>query len=154
MTATSTAASSDQTDRLRALAGEQLARDHWPRDRLQAWQGERLRSLLRHAATASPYYREVLGPDAATGDVPLAELPTLPKATLMDNFDRIVTDPRLRRTEVEAHLTGADPGRPLLGRYRVLPPPAPPACAACSSTATRSSPPGSPPACAAWPAGA
>jgi phenylacetate-CoA ligase len=120
MTATSTAASSDQTDRLRALAGEQLARDHWPRDRLQAWQGERLRSLLRHAATASPYYREVLGPDAATGDVPLAELPTLPKATLMDNFDRIVTDSRLRRTEVEAHLTGADPGRPLLGRYRVF----------------------------------
>jgi phenylacetate-coenzyme A ligase PaaK-like adenylate-forming protein len=38
----------------------------------------------------------------------------------MDNFDRIVTDPRLRRTEVEAHLASTDPGRPVLGRYRVF----------------------------------
>jgi phenylacetate-CoA ligase len=119
MTAT-TAAGSDQADRLRALAGEQLARDRWSRDRLRAWQAERLRALLRHAATASPYYREVLGPDAVDGHVPLQELPTLPKTTLMDNFDRVVTDPRLRRTEVEAHLTGTDPGRPMLGRYRVF----------------------------------
>jgi phenylacetate-CoA ligase len=120
MTATSTAASSDQADRLRALAGEQVARDRWTRDRLLAWQAERLRALLRHATAASPYYREVLGPDAAGGDVPLQELPTLPKATLMDNFDRIVTDPRLRRAEVEARLAGADPGRPVLGGYRVF----------------------------------
>jgi phenylacetate-CoA ligase len=120
MTVASTAAASGQADRLHALAGEQLARDRWTRDRLLAWQGERLRALLRHAATASPYYREVLGPDAAGGEVPLAELPTLPKATLMDNFDRVVTDPRLRRDQVEAHLAGADPGRPVLGRYRVF----------------------------------
>jgi phenylacetate-CoA ligase len=120
MTATSTAASSDQAARLRALAGEQLARDRWARDRLLAYQGERLRALLRHAATASPYYREVLGPDAAADDVPLTELPTLPKPTLMDNFDRIVTDPRLRRAEIEAHLAGEGAGQPILGRYRVF----------------------------------
>jgi phenylacetate-coenzyme A ligase PaaK-like adenylate-forming protein len=120
MTATSTAASSDQAARLRALAGEQLARDRWTRDQLLAYQGERLRALLRHAATASPYYREVLGADAAAGDVPLTELPTLPKPTLMDNFDRIVTDPRLRRAEIEAHLAGEGAGQPILGRYRVF----------------------------------
>jgi phenylacetate-CoA ligase len=120
MTVASTSTGPDLADRLRALAGEQLARDRWSRDRLLAHQGERLRALLRHATAASPYYREVLGADAAGGEVPLAELPTLPKATLMDNFDRIVTDPRLRRAEVEAHLAGADPGRPLLGRYRVF----------------------------------
>lgn len=120
MTAATTSASSSQAEHLRALAGEQLARDRWSRDQLQAWQDERLRALLRHAATASPYYREVLGPHAAAADVPLRELPTLPKATLMDNFDRIVTDPRLRRTEVEAHLASTDPGRPVLGRYRVF----------------------------------
>jgi phenylacetate-coenzyme A ligase PaaK-like adenylate-forming protein len=38
----------------------------------------------------------------------------------MDSFDRIVTDPRLRRDQVEAHLAGADPGRPVLGSYRVF----------------------------------
>jgi phenylacetate-CoA ligase len=52
--------------------------------------------------------------------VPLQELPTLPKATLMDNFDRIVIDPRLRRAELEAHVSGPDAGRPHLGRYRVF----------------------------------
>jgi hypothetical protein len=107
-------------DRLRALAGEQLARDRWSRDRLLAYQGERLRALIAHAVAASPYYREVLGPDAADGEVPLAELPTLPKATLLDNFDRIVTDPRLRLADLEAHLSGPGAGQPFLGRYRLF----------------------------------
>lgn len=88
------------------MAGEQLARDRWSRDRLLAHQAERLRALIAHAVAASPYYRDLLGPDATGGDVPLSELPTLPKATLMDDFDRIVTDPRLRRAELAAHLSG------------------------------------------------
>jgi phenylacetate-CoA ligase len=52
--------------------------------------------------------------------VPLAELPTLPKATLMEQFDRVVTDPRLRRADLDAHLTGPDDARPYLERYRVF----------------------------------
>jgi phenylacetate-coenzyme A ligase PaaK-like adenylate-forming protein len=52
--------------------------------------------------------------------VPLRELPTLPKATLMDNFDRIVTDPRLRRSELEAHLSGPAADQPYLGRYKLF----------------------------------
>jgi phenylacetate-CoA ligase len=119
-TAPTDAAASTQAEQLRALAGAQLARDRWSRDRLLAFQSEWLRAVIAHAVAASPYYRDLLGPDAASGDVPLAELPTLPKPTLMDNFDRIVTDPRLRREEVEAHLAGPEAGRPLLGRYRVF----------------------------------
>jgi phenylacetate-coenzyme A ligase PaaK-like adenylate-forming protein len=119
-TTTSTSSPSAQADRLRALAGEQLARDRWSRDRLLAFQAERLRALIGHAVAASPYHRDLLGPDAAGGDVPLQELPTLSKATLMDNFDRVVTDPRLRRAELEAHLAGPAPDRPYLGRYRLF----------------------------------
>ena len=52
--------------------------------------------------------------------MPLEELPTLPKVTLMDNFDRIVTEPRLRRAELEAHLAGPGAGQPYLGRYRLF----------------------------------
>ena len=82
MTATtSTTTSSSPADRLRAMAGDQLARDGWSRDRLLELQGERLRALVAHAVAASPYYREVLGPDAASGDVPLRELPRLSKTT-------------------------------------------------------------------------
>jgi phenylacetate-CoA ligase len=119
-TVTPTQPSSTHPDRLRALAGEQLARDRWSRDRLLAFQQERLRALIAHAVAASPYYRELLGPDAAAGDVPLRELPTLPKAILMEHFDRIVTDRRLRLAELEAHLAGADADRLYLGRYRLF----------------------------------
>ena len=117
---TSTTTSSSPADRLRALAGDQLARDGWSRDRLLELQGERLRALVAHAVAASPYYREVLGPDAAAGDVPLRELPTLSKTTMMDNFDRIVTDRRLRRADLEAHLSAPAADRPYLGRYKVF----------------------------------
>ena len=50
----------------------------------------------------------------------LQELPTLPKQTLMENFDQIVTDPSLRRAALEAHLAGPDPAQPYLGRYRAF----------------------------------
>jgi phenylacetate-coenzyme A ligase PaaK-like adenylate-forming protein len=114
------ATASSQADQLRALAGEQFARDRWSRDQLLAFQRERLQALLRHATANSPYYREVLGRDAATGEVPLAELPTLPKRTLTEHFDQVVTDPRLSLTALEAHVGGPDAGQPHLGRYRVF----------------------------------
>jgi phenylacetate-CoA ligase len=96
---------------------ELLAHDRWSRKDLLAFQRERLRALIAHAVTNSSYYREVLGADAA--DRPLAELPTLPKATLMAEFDGIVTDPRLRLDDLRAHLAGPDPSKSFLGAYRV-----------------------------------
>jgi phenylacetate-CoA ligase len=114
------ATASSQADQLRTLAGEQFARDRWSRDQLLAFQRERLQALLRHATANSPYYREVLGRDAATGEVPLAELPTLPKRTLMEHFDQVVTDPLLSLAALEAHVAGPDAAQPYLGRYRVF----------------------------------
>jgi phenylacetate-CoA ligase len=119
-TTTATSTSSSSADRLRALAGTQLARDGWSRDRLLEFQAERLRALVAHAVAASPWYREALGPDAASGDVPLQELPTLSKTTMMDNFDRVVTDRRLRRADLEAHLSAPAADQPYLGRYQVF----------------------------------
>ena len=100
------------------LVSELLTHDGWSRERLLAYQTERLRALLEHAVGHSRYYRSTLGADAA--DRPLTDLPTLSKADLMDNFDDIVTDPRLRRTDLEAHLAGPDPARSYLDEYRVL----------------------------------
>ena len=100
------------------LVSELLAHDGWSRERLLAYQADRLRALLQHAVGHSRYYRSTLGADAA--DRPLTDLPTLSKADLMDNFDDIVTDPRLRRTDLEAHLAGPDPSRSYLDEYRVL----------------------------------
>jgi phenylacetate-coenzyme A ligase PaaK-like adenylate-forming protein len=97
---------------------ELLARDRWSRERLLVFQRERLHELLRYASASSPYYRELLGHD--TGDAELAQLPILPKATLMEQFDRVVTDPRLRLAAAEAHAAGADPGALLAGRYHLF----------------------------------
>ena len=99
------------------LEAELLERDRWSRDDLMAHQEERARALITHAVSKSPYYREALGADAA--ERPLAELPTLSKATLMAEFDRVITDPRLRLADLRAHLSGPDPSQSFLGEYRV-----------------------------------
>jgi putative adenylate-forming enzyme len=103
---------------LRALGAELIARDRWPRERLLGLQREQLTELVSHAIASSPYYRETLGRDAV--GIPLDQLPTLPKTTLVDQFDRILTDPRLRLADLEAHLGGPDAATPYLGEYRVF----------------------------------
>ena len=104
-----TASAMSTADRLRTLAAEQMARDAWSRDQLLAHQQERLRALLAHAREHSPYYRERLDGD-------FASLPTLSKATLMEQWDRIVCDPRLRRDEVAEHAAGQSCRRIPTGR--------------------------------------
>jgi putative adenylate-forming enzyme len=87
------------------------------RDRLLAYQRDRLEALLRYAAACSPYYREALGPSPEAHW--LEQLPILTKATLMEQFDRIVTDPALSRVELEAVV--AEGGRaPYRGDFHVF----------------------------------
>jgi phenylacetate-CoA ligase len=96
-----------------------IARDRWPRQRVLEFQRRRPRELVAHAVSASPYYRDALGPHLRDGDIRLDRLPTLPKATLVEQFDRIVTDPRIRLTALERHLDGAGADDRHLDRYRV-----------------------------------
>ena len=96
---TLTASTSTATDEL-------LSHDRWSREQLLEYQGDRLREVIEHAVSASPYYREALGGDALAEDVRLEEHPTLSKQTLMEQFDRVVADPRLRLAALEAHATG------------------------------------------------
>lgn len=106
---------------VREIAEELMARGRWTPERLAAYQRERLDALVRHAVARSPYYRRLLGADAAHGGdgVRLRDLPTLTKATLMEHFDEIVTEGPVRRDAAGAHLAGPRPGRPF-GAYRVF----------------------------------
>jgi len=97
-----------------------FAHDDWPREQLLAYQRDRLRELIGHAVESSPYYRETLGRDAVAGDVRLDELPALSKQTLMEQFDRVAADPRLRLAALEAHATGGDPGAVFAGEFHVF----------------------------------
>jgi phenylacetate-CoA ligase len=99
-------------------ARELLAQDRWSRDQLLDYQRGRLRELVAHAVQRSSYYSKALGADAPSR--PLESLPVLTKRVLMDHFDGLVTDDRLRRAEVEAFLAEADAGAAYLGDYRIF----------------------------------
>jgi phenylacetate-coenzyme A ligase PaaK-like adenylate-forming protein len=101
------------------IAVELLSHSSWTREQLLAYQQERLKAFLRRAIAHSPYYRETIG-DLVARDRPLTEFPIINKTTLMANFDRIVTDPRLTRTMVEQHVNSERCGELLLDEYRCI----------------------------------
>ena len=100
------------------LSRELAERERWPRERLARFQQQRLDELVRHAIAHSPFYRERIG--RPTGPVELGRLPTLEKATMMEHFDELVTDPRLRRDELLAHVETLTGDALHLGRYRAM----------------------------------
>lgn len=73
---------------------------HASPERVQRLQQRRLRSLLRHATSRSNFYRDKL----AKIDIDrcaISDLPTTTKDELMERFDEVVTDPSIRRVELE-----------------------------------------------------
>jgi phenylacetate-CoA ligase len=74
-----------------------------------------LATTLAHAARHSAYYRERLDPAAS-----LEAQPMLDKAALMEHFDALVTDSRLRRDALLAHVEQAKGDERYLGDYRVM----------------------------------
>jgi phenylacetate-coenzyme A ligase PaaK-like adenylate-forming protein len=119
LTALQTRASAELNERLGAYTG----RLGWDRDQLAAYQQQRLRSLLAHAAEHSPFHRRRLGgldrSHFQLGD--LDRLPVMTKSQMMDSFDDVITDRRLNRRLVEQHLAACQhqPGL-LFNRYVCL----------------------------------
>ena len=103
-------------------ARTQTGREQRPRAQLAEHQQQRLEAVVRHAATHSPYYRRRLAETGALGNGPvqLQRLPVLNKALLMEHFDELVCDPRLRRDQLldwAGQLTG---DQLYLDRYRIM----------------------------------
>jgi phenylacetate-CoA ligase len=91
-------------------------RERWPRERLERFQQERLEVLVRHARERSPFWAERL----PRGRVRLEELPTLTKQEMMDRFDDLVTDRRLRRDQLLRHLDAIGRDELYQGEHRVM----------------------------------
>ena len=89
--------------------------DDWTRDQLDSWQRQRLAELRRFAMARSSLYRSL---HARLEDAPLESLPVISKSLLMERFDELVTDARVKRTEVERHVAEHCEGR-FLGEYVV-----------------------------------
>lgn len=95
----------------------------WSRDRIATLQRNRLRALLRHAIERSPFHaRRLAGVNPDTFQLTdLAWLPVMTKAEMMDEFDRVVTDPRLTLAAVEGALAaGHTQPQVLFGEYVCL----------------------------------
>jgi phenylacetate-coenzyme A ligase PaaK-like adenylate-forming protein len=94
----------------------------WSADQLHAERERRMRVLLATAKARSPWHRERLrNVDAATFiEADLPSLPTMSKADLMDNFEAVVTDPRLTRDVVDAYVEHLPENLYLFERYLVV----------------------------------
>jgi phenylacetate-CoA ligase len=91
-----------------------------PREELLAFQQRRLVATARHAAAASPFYRELYAGIELADDLDVRALPVVSKTMLMDSFEEWVSDPRLRLSEVEVHLEQLRGDELYLGEYRCL----------------------------------
>jgi phenylacetate-CoA ligase len=87
------------TDVARAarMARATAPRERWPREQLERHQRAGVDAIVRHAIARSPFYRERFAGRVGAAPVELATLPPLDKATMMERFDDIVCDRRLRR---------------------------------------------------------
>lgn len=91
----------------------------WNNDQIDHLQRGRLDRLVQHAVASSPFYRDLYGTVPKSG-VRLEDLPVVTKAKVMENFDRIVTVPRLRLTDLRRHVERLTGDALYLGRYRVF----------------------------------
>ena len=104
------------------LARTQTGREHGPRAQLARHQQQRLETVVRHAAAHSPFYRRWFARTGAlgTGPVDLARLPVLDKSLLMEHFDELVCDPRLRRDQLMDRVGKLTRDQLYLDHYRVM----------------------------------
>ncbi|HMG30955.1 MAG TPA: hypothetical protein VK585_12645 [Jiangellaceae bacterium] len=95
-------------------------RDGWTVPEVRAHQQSRLTDLVRHATAHSAFYRELYEGIDFGDEAQLECIPSIDKSALMDRFDDLVTDPRLRLADLESHLDELTSDELYLGEYRVV----------------------------------
>ncbi|HSV86700.1 MAG TPA: hypothetical protein VLH85_08990 [Levilinea sp.] len=92
---------------------------HGAPELLAARQNERLNELVAFARSHSRFYAEKYRdlPDTIRD---LRQLPPVTKPELMEYFDEVITDPAVRKADVQKHIAGlGNLGKPFLGKYMV-----------------------------------
>jgi phenylacetate-CoA ligase len=109
-------------DLARAIAYRQALIKHecWPRDRLEELQQRQLAKLLDWVTQRSPFYRELRSAHRMSQPQSLQDFPVMDKKTYMQHFDEIVTDQRLRLSQLQKHMAHISGDEYYLGEYRVL----------------------------------
>jgi len=90
--------------------------EKWTRAMLAERQASAVKELREYAMARSRFYQRF---HRGLEGRPWTELPILTKAQVMDSFDELVTDPEVRRTDVEQHLAQLTDDERYLDRYWV-----------------------------------
>ncbi|MBN2514558.1 MAG: phenylacetate--CoA ligase family protein [Deltaproteobacteria bacterium] len=106
--------------RARDLAEEFAVRERWTRTELIRFQQRQLDSIVRHAVKHSPFYKKLYRSVPMDGPVAIETLPVIDKRTVMDNFDRVVTDARLKLGHLYDYMDNLSRDDYYMGEYRVL----------------------------------
>ena len=102
---------------IQAMALTKKADSMTPEQR-NALQQKRLRELVKYAKANSPYFAEAY--KDVDENTPLTSLPVTNKATMMENFDRWMTDRSITREKVDAFMSDlSNVGKKLDGKYLV-----------------------------------
>lgn len=101
------------------------ARANWNREQLLAEQERALRAMLTHAWNESPFYKTYYADHGITENdlatLSVTDLPLTNKEILMDNFDDVVTDKRLKKADLEQWIQDhPDPNDRYLKEHVVL----------------------------------
>lgn len=102
------------------IAQRFAVRDAWSQPRTFAHQAQAFRKIVQHAARASPFYRDLYHSIDLDAGLEPSHLPVLDKRRLMENFDAVVTDQRLRRVDLDRHLANAVRDEMLFDTYRIV----------------------------------
>ena len=94
--------------------------DNWSREELQKFQHQQLSKLVRHAVARSPFYKKLYEQTDTQGEIQLEKLPVINKKTVMENFDQIVTDRRLKLADLNSYITQVQQDDYYFDEYRVL----------------------------------
>src|SRR4051794_3013868 len=91
----------DTAEDVAKLASDLRERWSWKRPEIDRFKEAKLTELLVHAAKHSPYYSKIL----VSAGQRIDAVPPLDKPTLFERFDEIVTDPAIRRRDIEGFLS-------------------------------------------------
>ena len=80
-----------------------LRHNQYCQNRISEIQEQRVRRLLSHTIKHSEFYKKLYS-GIDTKNCRLQDLPTITKSSMMDNFDLLVTDPRLKLREIQEWL--------------------------------------------------
>jgi phenylacetate-CoA ligase len=109
-------------DLARAIVYRQALIKHecWSRAKLEELQQRRLAKLLDWVTQRSPFYRELCSTHQMSQPYSLQDFPVMDKRTYMKHFDEIVTDRRLRLSELQKHMANVYGDDYYLNEYRLL----------------------------------